>query len=285
MEWDRFQAFVKQLLIDVSRVERESALQMRSFAAGDQGVVLVEDYAPQEAFLDVRAQVSGPHDFSRTIDLKPVGPRRYEGRFPLTGEGRYQILAAAAAGERSDRVSGGFIVPYSPEYTRFRSDPIALDEVWEKTGGRRLDGTETGQQIFGLERHPKESSRPVFDWFLVALACLVPIDVGVRRVQIDLALIRSWLRFRRKAETTQTLGALLQRKEKVGEVLRSRREARPATGGPPVTPVRWPPGGIKPTVPAVAPPAGPKPPETPPGTGSTTEQLLAMKRKRGGGGK
>ena len=94
-------------------------------------------------------------------------------------------MAIGKSGDRTARTQGGFIVSYSPEYLRFRSNPMVLDEIAEKTGGKVLKKDTTADEIYRSRRHPKRSSRPIFDWFLVALACLLPADVAFRRIQID----------------------------------------------------------------------------------------------------
>jgi hypothetical protein len=35
--------------------------------------------------------------------------------------------------------------------------------------------------VFHPQRVTRESTRPVFDWFLLAICCLIPLDVGIRR--------------------------------------------------------------------------------------------------------
>jgi hypothetical protein len=108
---------------------------------------------------------------------------------------------------------------------------------------------------------------------LILLACLIPVDVGVRRVQLDWSVIRGWFTRSQKTESTETLGALLRRKGEVREttgtvrttIAVSRPPARPAPSSETVRPA-------KPAAPKTAPE-----PETP---SSTTERLLAMKRKR-----
>ncbi|HZJ15396.1 MAG TPA: hypothetical protein VFD27_10115, partial [Chthoniobacteraceae bacterium] len=164
--------------------------------------------------------------------------------------------------------------PYSPEYLRFRSDPILLKQIAERTGGRLLTGAET--DLFHPQRTPRESSRPVFDWFLFALALLVPLDVAVRRVQLDWSVILAWFGRGPMAKvSTQTMGALLQRKQKVKEALDAPRAEAPR-------PVILPP---KPSTPRTE-PAEPKAEAPPPPPAdatlpqSTTERLLARKRKR-----
>ncbi len=216
LEWERFMAFIRQLVTDISRVQQQSSLHLSAFAAGTSGVVVIEDHFPGDSFLDVRAQVGGPRDRDEAIAIRQTGPRRYEGQFELWGRGRYRITAAAAGEGRQERALGGFAVPYSPEYLRFRSNPLVLKDIARRTGGRLLTGDERGRQIFPEERQTRSATRPVVAWFLLALACLVPIDVGVRRVQLDWAVIRGWLGLDRgKQPSGETFAALLKRKQDI----------------------------------------------------------------------
>jgi Ca-activated chloride channel homolog len=282
VQWDKYEAFVKQLMIEISRVEQHSDLNLQTFASGDEGVILVDDYAAQEAMLEIQAQINGPHERETTLSLKQTGPRRYEGRFPLWGKGRYQVALAGVGAGRNEQTLGGFVVAYSPEYLRFRSDPIMLRQIAARTGGRILSGQETGKDLFSIPRQPKETSKSIVDWLLVLLACLIPLDVGVRRVQLDWSVIRGWFVRSRKTESTETLGALLKLKEKVRETTEAGRKILPAetpltrpsaTLSPPKRGERR---GEGPSSKSVAAGAAPEP-ETPE---STTERLLAMKRKR-----
>jgi len=286
VSWEKYRAFVKQLATEVSRVEQRSDLTMSAFAAGSTGIVSVEDFAKNESFLELKARVSGPHGGNMEVPLKQIAPRRYQGEFPLSGKGRYQVAAVGVgitgSGEktvkRSEQAFGGFAVPYSPEYLRFKSNPIALKQIAERTGGRVL--TPADLDLFHPPRSTRESSRPVFDWFLIALSCLIPLDVGLRRVQLDWPVIAGWFGFRKKHASTETMGALLQRK----------KEAQAAG-----TPAERPKPVIFPTKPAAitAPPAAAAPrqqpqheePATPDQQQSTMERLLARKRKRQDGDK
>jgi hypothetical protein len=201
---------------------------------------------------------------------------------PLWGKGRYHIAAVPASEERKDdRAFGGFIIPYSPEYLRFRSNPLVLNDVAARTRGELLDKDSTAEDIYAKNREAKRSSRPIFDWFLVALALLVPLDVGVRRVQLDWQLIKSWLGLGHKRGSTQTMGALLERKQAIDSQIEAKRAELPLTtetlrrlakpqsrmGTAPTT--RSPPN---------APPAVQKTQEDDKAT--TTERLLKLKRKR-----
>lgn len=277
VNWEKYRSFVQQLMIRISRVQKQSNLRMWTYNAGTEGVVTVEDFHPDDANLDVAVRVNGPENQSRMVALKQAGPRRYQATFPLWGKGRYQVTAVGTNKDREDRTFGGFIMTYSPEYLKFTSNWPVLRQILEGTGGEELTGKSTASDIFN-RRVPKRTEMPVFDWLLIALGCLVPLDVGIRRVQLDWEAIRKWFRSDRKKESDQTMGQLLARKKEVGDILKGQRE-RPLE--PPSTP----------TFPAAPPKRSTPPPTTkpasseqkppPPGDqSSTTSRLLDMKRRR-----
>jgi len=283
IQWGRFRAFVKQLMIDVSRVKGEGSLQVRTRAEGMRAAIIVEDFKREASFMDVRASVSGPGGRIETVPLRQTGPRRYEGTFALSGKGQYQVAVEGTGpggeeGRRRERAIGGFTVPYSPEYLRFRSNPRTLARIVERTGGRYLKRDATGEVVFGERPDPRKSSRSIFDIFLVAIACLIPLDVGVRRIQLDWGVIFGWFRgAKRDGPSGRTMGALLERKRSVDAALGSARDI-----APPLPPA----GAPRPAAPkAPAPEAKPKKrkkEEAPPEEVSTTGRLLELKRRMRG---
>ena len=280
-KWDRFQPFVKQLMTDISRVKQDGHLRMSTHTSGGEAVIVVEDFHPNETFLDIQAKLSGPNQKSENVPLKQVAPRRYQASVPLWGDGRYHAIAQGSGGERKDLAFGGFIVSYSPEYLRFRSNRQTLQEIVDRTGGRLLSGHPEDDAVYTHNRVPKRSSQPVFDWFLIALAILVPLDVAIRRIQIDVFAIWKTLTLRQRAPSTSTMGTLLQTKQTISDALKSKREERPL---PPQTGTA-PPRSASPNPSTVAVKPEPStPPAAPQGGGesptSTTEKLLAMKRRR-----
>jgi Ca-activated chloride channel homolog len=281
VNWEKYTAFVKQLLVRVSRVRKEGHLRMWSYMSGSEGIVMVEDFHPEETFMDVSAAITGPGDQQRTLPLKQVGPRRYQATFPTWGAGLYQIRAVGQSGkDREDMVNGGFIVSYSPEYLKFTSNYEALREIVSTTKGQELTPAATKEEIYG-RREPKSSSQPIFDWFLYGLAFLIPLDVGLRRVQLDWGVIKGWLGFGRRQETTATMGALLKRKESVGSQLktRSERPAIPRPTTPTTSSFPSPTPGMRSSAPKPARPQTSTDTAKPPAE-STTSRLLDMKRKR-----
>ncbi len=147
VDWEQYTAFVKQLLIRISRVEKAGHLRMWTYNSGGQGVIMVEDFHPEEDFLDVAAKVSGPGGMELTIPLKQVGPRRYQGTFPVADKGQFQVTALGKSGEREDRVHGGFIVSYSPEFLKFTSNMSTLKQIKDETGGSELSADSTAERL------------------------------------------------------------------------------------------------------------------------------------------
>lgn len=272
VDWDGYRAFVHQLTSEVQRAAEPSDLRVRSYAAGDEGIVVVDDHAPDERLIDVHAAVRGPDDLAERVQLRQVAPRRYVGRFPLSGTGRYELHVAASGTGADQRALGGFVVPYSREYLRFRADPVQLDRIAAATGGRRLNGQENGEELFGA-RSVQRSTRSIAAELLAILACWLVLDVALRRIQLDRATLLGWLR--PTATPDATLGSLLERKRAVRVPAPPPREdAGPAVQPPAAAASRR------------AAPAAPPQRRTEvaaPTRGSTTARLLAAKRRRAGG--
>ena len=289
VNWEKFDPFIKQLMINISRVRQPGHLRMWAYSTGAEGVVMAEDFHPEEMFLDVAARISGPNDRREMVSLKQVAPRRYQAEFPQWGAGRYQVTLIGKAGQREDRATGGFIVSYSPEYLKFTSNWNILRQIQEQTGGQMLDAdtdTQTAevasQQIFN-RRQTKTTSQPVFDWFLIALCCLIPLDVGIRRIQIDWKMILASLGFGKVQATTATMGTLLARKQEVSSQLKGQRPAaRPTSTDPTVSPAFL--NKASPAPDRTSAPAATRPKPTvakqPIEDTSTTSRLLDLKRKR-----
>jgi Ca-activated chloride channel homolog len=277
--WNQFQQLMTQMTTRISRVRREQFLRVYTYVNGNEGVVVVEDFHPEESLLDVNVNVTAANGFQFNGPVRQIAPRRYQATIPLQGKARYQVQISATGTDRNEIAYGGFIVSYSPEYLRFQSNPIALREIAAQTGGTELNPDESpevlAEQIFG-RREPRQSTRSVFDWFLMALACLIPLDVAVRRVQLDFSAVKR-LFGKKPTESTTTMGALLKRTQAVRSTMTPRQD----------TPSAQPPfqaRAAQPVKPSAKPvdttTAKTEPPADPPDDGSTTSRLLALKRKR-----
>lgn len=287
IRWTQFQQLVTQMMTRVSRVRREQFLRVYTYVNGNEGVVVVEDFHPEESLLDVNVTVTAGDDFRYSGAVRQIAPRRYQTTIPLQGKARYQVQISADGTDRQEIAYGGFIVSYSPEYLRFQANPIVLREIAEQTGGQELDPElepqKLAEQIYG-RRESKRSTRSVFDWFLMALACMIPLDVAVRRVQLDFTWLKRMFS-RRTNESTATMGALLQKAESVRSTMTGQKSdvvSRKKTVDRPMQPRIIPPRSSANTETRTQPQAASPPTESerPIDDGSTTSRLLAMKRKR-----
>ena len=146
---------------------------------------------------------------------------------------------------------------------------------------KMLSGDPVKDDIYMRGRAPKRSSKPIFDWFLIALAILIPLDVAIRRIQIDFRAIWRALTLQRRGPSSATMGTLLQTKQTVSAALQSRKTERtmpPSTGGVPPRSTTSQPATPTTKTPSAASGSTPTGNENKPT--STTERLLALKRKR-----
>ena len=230
LKWENFDSVVSQLLTSLSRIRKPAQVRLWTHIAGSEAVIVAEDFADEsqnftEGFAELSAIVNGPDDFSETLRLQQVAPRRYEVRLPLPNQGKYQVIVQGTGNERTESVTGGFIVSYSAEYLRFRSNPIMLKTILDRTEGKLLQSDSPSESVFG-DRLPRSSTRPIFDWLLISLAILLPIDVAVRRIHIDWSFIRRIL-FRNRGDQDQrtTLDSLLETKQQTDAHLDASRLA------------------------------------------------------------
>src|SRR5205823_1763652 len=118
-----------------------------------------------------------------------VAPVRYEASVPVEADGVYTLTATQIelTGDRSIQ-SGGFVVPYSPEYGLTGTDQNLLDSLARRTGGRLISDP---NEAFTHTLPSVGAPRPLWPLLMIALAILVVADVGVRRVRVSVPELRA----------------------------------------------------------------------------------------------
>ncbi|MBL9127005.1 MAG: hypothetical protein JNL97_05135, partial [Verrucomicrobiales bacterium] len=177
-------------------------------------------------FLDLRAVVVDPKGQSRTVRLRQEGPGRYEVAFPAKEVGAYMVnLLDTAEGRVRGVQTLGASVNYSPEFAAEDPNHGLLKRLAEAGGGKVLDPAVATDNPFLHDRTKTFRPFDLWWWLLMTAIVLFPVDVGLRRVQLEREeLVRAWqgllrrlgLR-RRKAEAVSdaAMSTLLARKEKV----------------------------------------------------------------------
>jgi hypothetical protein len=178
-------------------------------------------------FLNLSARVVSPKGEPVSVQLEQKGPGRYEGKFPTKEVGAYLInLIEMREGQLAGSQVLGASVNYSPEFAASEPNFNLLRRISELGGGRILDISNPADNPFEVGRKKTFQPNDLWEWFLRFAILLFPLDVAIRRVQIDraewekfLALVRSkvifWRGRPRTVEADESLEALLARREQV----------------------------------------------------------------------
>jgi uncharacterized membrane protein len=243
-------------------------------------------------FLNLQAVVVSPKGERQTVRLEQTGPGHYEARFPTKEVGAYllNLMDIENGQPRGSQVLGAS-VNYSPEFNASEPNYNLLRRLAEAGGGKMLDSEIRADNPFLHDRIKTFQPRDLWEWLLKLAIILFPLDVGVRRIQLDkaewlkaTATLRRWLFFwkgvPRAPEADESLAALLARRDQV----RSKQTASSAQPGPelfrPQRPVVIIPARKEP-VPSVADsrPVTEAPPSSVEQPVSTTSRLLEAKRR------
>ncbi|MSU64078.1 MAG: VWA domain-containing protein [Pedosphaera sp.] len=244
-------------------------------------------------FLNLRTIVVSPKGERQTVQLEQTGPGHYEARFATKEVGAYLLnLMEMKNGKTAGSQVLGASVNYSPEFNATEPNMNLLHRIAESTGGKVLDPDSAVDNPFLHNRVKTYQPRDLWEWMLRFAILLFPLDVGVRRIQLDRDEIRRawdhvrrrvpWLkRAERKPEADEALAALLARREQVRSAQTAVVEASPDLFKPSSTPV---PLAFNPTSAAVTPvemeiSESSEPLSKPPAEISTASRLLEAKRR------
>ena len=244
-------------------------------------------------FLDLQAVVVNPKGERELVPLTQTAAGRYEAEFETRETGSYLVhLREMEQGElRASQVIGANL-DHSPEFAESRPNLARLERLAEVGGGRLLSRDFGADNPFEHDR--RETFQPVdlWEWLLKFAVLLFPVDVGVRRIQIDreewsrwmAGLMRVLVFWRRKEspKREESLASLLAKRDEARQTFRREQPSASTEPAPelfqPSQPTSGDPAGPGASAAAVAePPTTEDNPE--PEGDSTTSRLLAAKRK------
>ncbi len=205
--WDGFKQFWEQHVRWAMRPGDNASMRVVTENRGDQTVIIVEAFDPDGERLNFArfdARVATPDGRGADLQLRQVGPGRYEGVFDSSEAGAYVISAryrAADAGpDGAERVLEGAVQaavtrPYADEFRALRTNTPLLQQVAAITGGRVLTGDPVAAGLWSRDGLTMPVAlRPVWLAFLIAGVVVFLADVGIRRVRIEPRAIAAWLR-------------------------------------------------------------------------------------------
>lgn len=226
--WPGYRSFWEQNVRWVMRPGGSANVRVLTENRGDQTVVTVEaldSKGERLNFANFKGRLALPDGQGLDVDLKQVGPGRYQGAVATDRPGSYVLSLRYAAPD--DAVQGGVIEgsvqaavtrPFADEYRMLEDNTPLLMQVASLTGGRVLEWKPESENPWmrdGLKM--PVSLQPIWQFIAVLGVGLFLVDVGVRRVRIDIpAIYRA------------TLGLFGKGSVKTGQQLTGLRAARDA---------------------------------------------------------
>ncbi len=243
VQWSGYRAFWEQNLRWAMRPSGNANLRISTEREGDTTKVIVEalDASGERLnFARFKGRLAGPGGSAQDIDLQQVGPGRYEGRVETRAAGNYVASLRYAApkpdgsGIMEGTAQAAISKPFADEFRAMSDNLPLLQQVAAMTGGRVLEGDIEKDQLWRREGLTMPVAlTPIWMAFALTGVALFLMDVGVRRVRVDLAAIHRAL-FSRSARVKagQQIGALKSARETARRAMEQRaKTGSPADGG------------------------------------------------------
>ncbi|MBT3841896.1 MAG: VWA domain-containing protein [Verrucomicrobia bacterium] len=288
--WGKYQTFWSQLANwSLRRVETGDLSADVAIEQGS-GIISVEAMDADgnyRNFLDLQAVIVGPKGERQFVPLKQTAAGRYDAAFETRETGAYLVhLREMENGElRSSQVIGANL-DHSPEFAESHPNLARLERLAEVGSGKLLSRDFAADNPF--ERDRKKTFQPVdlWEWLLKFAVILFPIDVGVRRIQLDWEewlkatanlrrLLFFWRRRERQTGTEESLASLLARRDEARQSFQRDKSSAP---DPRLFQPEQPAAEFS-AKPSVVAETKPEEPSQTDGGDSTTSRLLAAKRK------
>jgi uncharacterized membrane protein len=237
--WSKYRAFWEQHVRWAMRPSGSADMRVNTEDQGDRTKLIVEALDAQGErlnFATITGKVVGPAGNVESVELRQVGPGRYETIFDSENSGayvanlRYQLLGTGQGKEGN--LQAAVTRPYADEFRMLEDNAALLKLVADRTGGRVLSPDPRTANLWDRTGIVMPVSlTPI--WLTVALValCVFLFDVGVRRVRIDPALIAGFFRRvsgRSQSRGSQVLGDLKQARQRAQQGSTTSQERKPA---------------------------------------------------------
>jgi Mg-chelatase subunit ChlD len=182
MNWKNASLFWENTVSWLIQQNMSKGYSVKSEIVGQDGIITVQ--AQDDAFMtasEVNGTLVGPDGVQQEIKLLPGAPGEYTGSFTDMKSGVYIAdITLSGSDGRSERISTGLIMPYSPEYDLLTgtNEPLLQKIVYEG-GGRIL---EDPAQVFKSQLPPVTGKTDPTHILLIAVFILLILDVALRRL-------------------------------------------------------------------------------------------------------
>jgi hypothetical protein len=202
LHWPHFSQFVAQLMRWVQRQGVTESFDVRVDIREGQALVQADVYDVHEHYvnhLDLQgSRVLTPNRQTLPVSFTPIAPGRYQGRFPMQGNGEYVL---SLIGKQGDKTIGpktvGLALPYSAEYLGLDINYNLLNLLGDRTGGQVLRANAAAEAVDVLFATPGQQLTALKDywpWFVMLALGLFVMDIAVRQVLLSTAWTARWQR-------------------------------------------------------------------------------------------
>ena len=196
IRWEQYQAFWSQIANWSLRRIETSDLSTDVVIEQGRGIISVEAINTEgnfRNFLDLQAVVVNPKGERELVILTQTAAGRYEAKFETRETGSYLVhLRQIENGEISSSQVIGTNLDHSPEFSDSQPSQSRLKRLAEVGGGKLLKRDFTKDNPFKHDRKATFQPVDLWDWMIKFAILLFPIDVGIRRIQIE---SKEWTRW------------------------------------------------------------------------------------------
>ncbi len=214
--WDGFDQFWEQHIRWTMRPSGSATMRVSTENIGEKTRVIVEAFDPEGErlnFADFQARASTPDGLGKLVEVQQVGPGRYEGEFNTEDAGSYvvnlQYRAPSSDGSLLEGSAQAAVTrPFADEFKALETNLPLLKQVASITGGRVLPTDPTLADMWsrdGVEM--PVALTPIWIMFAIIGIGVFLLDVAVRRVRIDPAMIAAFVRRGASKESNKSTGA------------------------------------------------------------------------------
>jgi uncharacterized membrane protein/Mg-chelatase subunit ChlD len=206
VQWSEFGRFAAQLVRWVQRKGTAESFDVRVHMREGQGIVEADIYDAHGRFMNnlvLQGRLLLPTKETLDLSFAQTAPGRYEGRFPMQGNGEYLL---SLVGKQDTQTIGpktvGVSVPYSPEYLGLDIHYSLLNRLAERTGGKvlRPDAVdEAAHTLFTTPGLNVSVLKDYWPWFVIVALCFFVGEIAIRQVSFPAA----WTAPSQRRDTTE----------------------------------------------------------------------------------
>jgi len=193
-EWEKFGKFWAQVVRWAMRQPGSADFDVMTRLEGKKGRVVIEALNKDASYLNflrIQGRMATPSGEVKPLYLTQTGPGQYETTFDVDDNGNYLInLQYSDPDHGKGMIRTGLSVPYSQEFRELQANVPLLQQVIDRTGGRKLKMDPETDNVFDRENLPISVSRqPIWRWVVQwILLPLFLLDVAGRRLASAVAM-------------------------------------------------------------------------------------------------